>query len=330
MISMLRRLAGLSALATAFFASAPASATYSSMFVFGDSLSDTGNVFIATGGATPGAPYFDGRFSNGPVWIDGLAAGLAMPLGAVPSLAGGNNYAFGGARTGTTTSPVPGLLAQIGGLWAPTHPAADPNALYVVVGGGNDMRDARAAFIGNTAADVAGRQAAAAQAANNILNSVLFLASAGARHIMISTLPDLGTTPEAALLGLVTSSTDATARYNALIQGLELLAESLISGLDVVTFDMAAVAAAIRSDALNNGGGMYGITNVSMPCGAFAGSIGIPCDVSAFSDALHPSAAAHAIIAAAALRAVPEPTTALLVAVALVGLGWTRAARRAH
>lgn len=305
-------------------ASAPAIAgPYSSLYVFGDSLSDTGNVFAATGGAVPTSPYFAGRFSDGPVWIDHLAAGLGVPAGATPSLMGGNNYAFGGARTGSGAVPVPGLLAQFGGLWAPAHPGgADPDALYVVAGGGNDMRDARSAFTGDTAADQAGRQTAAATAASNLLSVVMGLASAGARHILVANLPDLGATPEAVFLGLTAASSDASARYNALVAGIEAVAEGLVAGLDVLSFDLAGVAAAIRDDALNHGGATFGITNVIAPCGAFPGSLGASCAVSAFSDALHPTAAAHAIIGAAALRAagVPEPATLWLAALAIGGL----------
>ena len=63
----------LSALCIALL-SAQASA-YSSLVVFGDSLSDTGNVYAATGGVIPGAPYASGRFSNGPIWLDTFALG---------------------------------------------------------------------------------------------------------------------------------------------------------------------------------------------------------------------------------------------------------------
>ena len=54
----------------------------------------------------PAAPYAGGRFSNGPVWVEGLAAGLGLgPL--APSVLGGTNYAFGGAQTGTTPNARP-------------------------------------------------------------------------------------------------------------------------------------------------------------------------------------------------------------------------------
>lgn len=326
MTTTLRRLVGIASLAAAALAAAPAHAyPYTSMTVFGDSLSDTGNVAIATGGAIPAPPYAPGRFSDGPIWIDVLAAGLGLPAGAVPSFAGGTNYAFGGARTGAGTSPVPGLLAQFGGLWAPANPFADPTGLYVVVGGGNDMRDARFAFPTNSLVDQAGRQAAAEAAANNLFTVVAGLASRGARHVLIGNLPDLGATPEAALLGLTASSSDATARYNALLAGFETALEGLFPALDVDLLDLFGLSNRIRDDAINNGGAIYGITNVSMPCGSFAGSAGASCASSLFSDALHPTSAAHAVVGAAALRAVPEPDMAWL---ALAGLAVLTLQRR--
>jgi outer membrane lipase/esterase len=61
---------------------APASATaalFTGLFAFGDSLTDAGNTSLATGGAQPGAAYYNGRYSNGPVWVEQFAAQLALP-----------------------------------------------------------------------------------------------------------------------------------------------------------------------------------------------------------------------------------------------------------
>src|SRR5690349_25159216 len=75
---------------------------YSEMVVFGDSLSDTGNVHAASTAQglipDPPPPYFNGRLSNGPIWVDRLAErlGIASPS---PSLTGGTNYAYAGAKT---------------------------------------------------------------------------------------------------------------------------------------------------------------------------------------------------------------------------------------
>src|SRR5215471_17330655 len=82
---------------------------YSALYVFGDSLSDSGNnaivfapnttpVPISGNDFIPTFPYASGRYTNGPVWAQDFAAGLG--LGVSPSLLGGTNFAFGGARTG--------------------------------------------------------------------------------------------------------------------------------------------------------------------------------------------------------------------------------------
>jgi phospholipase/lecithinase/hemolysin len=43
---------------------------FSEIVVFGDSESDAGNVFELSGDTYPASPpYWQGRFSNGPVWV---------------------------------------------------------------------------------------------------------------------------------------------------------------------------------------------------------------------------------------------------------------------
>lgn len=323
MLASLRRAGALLAIAAStWLAATPAAAgPYSSLTVFGDSLSDTGNIYTLTGNAFPSTPYQPGRFSDGPVWIDVLAAGLGLPMGATPSLLGGSNYAYGGARTGLTGNALnpgnpPGVYKQVRDVWAPANPSADASGLYVVVGGGNDMRDARSQVGG----DDSTRQTAAEQAAQNIEDSVALLASLGARTVMISTLPDLGATPEAFFLGKVAESSDATARYNAEVMAIEGTLEALFADLDVIVFDMAGIAADIRANP-----SAFGFTNVGLPCDPFppfpGGPTGGACSTSLFSDSLHPSGAAHAILGAAALaQAVPVPATLPLLALGLTGL----------
>lgn len=288
---------------------AGAAQAFSNVYFFGDSLSDTGNILTFTGGAVPAPPYYNGRFSDGPVWVEYLATGIGHTNAAKASLLGGNNFAFGGART--SGGSIPSLLSQVGSF-TNAIPAADPNALYVVVAGGNDMRDARSgnpALIGD----------AATAATNNLKTAVSLLAGKGAKHVLVSNLPDLGATPEAVALGLVGVSSQASQAFNALIGGVVSHGQNL--GLTVSFLDMAGLASAVRQDALSNGGGLYGITNVFTPCGAFQGSIGISCSMSQFSDALHPSAASHALLGEAALAAVPEPATYGLMALGLLVLG---------
>src|SRR6266545_4866093 len=77
------------------------------LVIIGDSLSDAGNADLATGGAllNPGL-YYQGRFSNGPIWVDTLAKYLGEPA-VQPSLAGGLDYAFGGATVAYQNQPPP-------------------------------------------------------------------------------------------------------------------------------------------------------------------------------------------------------------------------------
>ena len=306
---------------------------YSNLYIFGDSLSDTGNLAHASGGALPPLPagsgfngpyYGNAQLSNGPVWTEHLAAGLGLsPMVAAPSLMGGNNYAFAGALTDTSSTP-PGVLAQIGGPKAVglfgANPfdmtVADPSALYVVIAGGNDMRAARSLFKGNTATDIDGRQAAAVAAMTNLTTSIAVLASLGAKHFLVSTVPNLGYTPEAALLDLVDASTDATTRLNSMLPSLTLFGQSL--GLDMYMLDMAKLTDDIVTDAVFRAS--VGITNFDTPCAGFEYSAGASCDQSLFADVLHPSGYAHTLIAKAALEAlgIPEPSSLPLVLLALM------------
>jgi phospholipase/lecithinase/hemolysin len=121
---------------------------FTDLFVFGDSLSDQGNVRNITeslGSPYPTVPaneYTDGtnygRFTNGLNYIDGLAASLGLI--SISSSAGGHNYAYGGARTDSQSvggSPVPGALSildQEKSFITSLIAAADPNALFVVWG----------------------------------------------------------------------------------------------------------------------------------------------------------------------------------------------------
>ena len=98
---------------------------FSGLVVFGDSLSDNGNFFAMTGGTFPPAPYYQGRFSNGPVAVERLASRLGQSGAQVKDLAGG------GAKTGTGGQvAVTGMLSQLASFQAALGGGqADGNAL---------------------------------------------------------------------------------------------------------------------------------------------------------------------------------------------------------
>ena len=106
---------------------------------------------------------------------------------ATPSLAGGNNFAYGGATTGGTVPP--GVTFQtLDYLARQGINGADPDALYIVYAGGNDVRNE----LGSTLAP----EALAAAATENVRQTVTNLAQAGAEYIMVPNLSDLALTPD--------------------------------------------------------------------------------------------------------------------------------------
>lgn len=93
--------------------------TFSALYVFGDSLSDTGR------SPAPAGSYYSGRYSNGPLWVEYLSAQLGIPYNS------SNNFAVSGSTTSN-------LLAQVAGL--PSSPSLH-SALFTVKSGGNDFFD---------------------------------------------------------------------------------------------------------------------------------------------------------------------------------------------
>ena len=281
-------------------------AAFSQIISFGDSLSDTGNVAIATSGESPNPAfgYADGNFSNGDIWLDYL--GDSLNTGAQSaSLAGGTNHAWGGART-TVTDSVPSAQAQIAGYLATN--TVDPNALYTLLIGGNDIN----AFDGITVDQA--YIAAAGQAAAGLVGSLI---AAGAENVMVLNVPDVGAAPVAPP-GFESTLTGLSALYNGnLAAGLASLDQSKITVVDLFT-----IGQTITANVNTNG-----LDNVSDACLTESGVCATP-GTYLYWDALHPTTAAHALIADAALATVvPVPAALPLMIFALSGLVGARKLR---
>lgn len=299
----------LLALGLSCAASFGAQAAYSNLYFFGDSLSDTGNVYTASGGLEPpDPPYYQGRLSNGPVWVETVASRLGFAGAATASQQGGNNYAWAGAFSSADgiAGAGTGLLSQVFGQWAPTHPTADANALYVLGIGGNDLR-----YVDSHNQPSASPYSDPLSVLGNLLTSLDFLIAHGARNFLVANVPDLGLAPEA--VSHSQASTDLAKQYNTMLSG-QLAALALGRQVSITEIDLFALLDDVVADA-NSGGTLYGLHNASVSCW-------LPnapsCDDSVFFDYLHPTAKVHTLAAEAALAAlanqqVPEPQSSLLL-----------------
>ncbi len=200
------RLAAAAVFAATLAAPAGA-ATYDRIVVFGDSLVDAGNVFLATGGFAPtntfnnpSRGYYPGRFTNGLDYTDLLNKKLFNAY-MTPSLAGGTNYAFGGATYVANSDPVPDLAAQLA-TYTGGH-AVDPNALYIINLGGNDD------FAIENGTVPAPFVPAYEAALTTVLGTTLqALDAGGAKNILVTGIPNV-TATGVMLEGLVQAKLDA-------------------------------------------------------------------------------------------------------------------------
>lgn len=297
------------ALAVACLGVLPGAATagYTSLFVFGDSLSDPGNLFALAG--QPGSPYVDGRFSNGPVAAEYLANRMQLGPGQV------FNFAHGGAETGLNGalgSPT-GLTSQVNAFTGMLAGGpADPTGLYMVWAGPNDLLSL---FSGPPPSD-AQINATVAQAVGNLAGAVGTLYQAGARDFLLPLLPDLGATPRLNGTPLAAAASALSASFNmALIGAYDMLgANPLVQGEQFFVFNTPAAQAAAASALVLAGG------NATDAC---LGNAPAPsCTGFFFFDDIHPTTAAHAVLAEGLATAaqVPEPGSLLLAATAVAAL----------
>ncbi len=287
-------LAALTVAAVGGVASAASAQTYNRLVVFGDSLSDNGNLYAATGNTQPTSPpYFQGRFSNGPVFTEllGFTAGRSA-LGA--PVTGSINYAYGGARTDSSAFP-PGMRNQLlaytgaGGTFG-------ANDLVSILGGANNIFQAvPAASVSPNPTGAIQPVALAAAADNNfIVNSV---AGAGAGTILVSNLPNLALTPQfnqgAGAPAAPLADYAGTQFNGALLAGLMTTAAAR-PGSNIILMDLYKIGPALVARP-----GAFGLTNVRDAC--FNGvTICATPDTYLYWDSVHPTAAGHRLLAALA------------------------------
>ena len=291
-------------------------APFSQTVFFGDSLTDAGffrPFLIQTQG--PQAALV-GQFTTNPgfVWSQYLAetygTGAAPAWGLTTAgvvAADGSNYAAGGATFNAgpgfppapPTQYAPTIPTQVAAYLSRSGGTADARALYTVWGGANDLffhlngATSQAQFLG-----AAGIQVSVIDA----------LSQAGAKYILVPNLPDVGHTPFGMSQGAAGS-----AGISALVQAYNqtLFGGLAAAGLRVIPVDTYGLIGEIYASPA-----AYGFANVTTPA-CFGVPSSLVCsplstvpggaDSHAFADAVHPTPAAHKVLAELATSVIEGP-----------------------
>ena len=316
-----------------FFACLAQAGPYSGVYFFGDSLTDVGNVTATYAtlphppdAPIPGPPYFQGRASNGPLYADVLAAGLGFS--ATPSALGGNDFAFGGARTRYQLfgPPYLGIVDQVAAFRALPGPA-DPGALYVLFAGSNNVQD----ILSGRTIDALGNPVPGIGGTLGDIGAMLAgLYNEGARNLLVPNVPNIGRVPRVAENGPAAVA-GGTALSQALDAGLASLLDAFVlSHPDAHAFRFDTYGA--LEDIVANASS-YGLTDLTHRCYTgddlgFTGG-GTVCanpENYLFWDGIHPSAAVHDVLGREmlAVLGVPEPESTGLLAVGAIGFALAR------
>ncbi len=241
---------------------------FKTIVAFGDSLTDNGNLHdLDPDKYAPAEQYYEGRFSNGPVWVDYLAEADYLNADLI-------NNAYGGAQTSSDTKP--GLIQQVA---AYTDASSLPtDALFTIWIGGNDFLDGSSDF---------------KQSADNVRTALDALATFGAKSILVLNLPDLGAIPrnnadaqQSALATLIAES------YNAELKETVDDFEADNPDISVYYMDIFALFEDIVADPET-----YGLSNVDSICPNFLIVDNFDNDGYLFWDDIHPTTEAHEEIA---------------------------------
>jgi phospholipase/lecithinase/hemolysin len=286
---MPRRLAWIAILTITTLGATAQAADITGIVAFGDSLSDTGNTYLAIG-YPPSPPYYQGHYSNGPIWLEYLAnrLGIAAPT---PSLIGGTDNAWGGAQTGDGLSfmGTPNIGLQISTYLASNTLGA--SQLITIWGGAND-------FLNGGVTDPTVPVA-------NLATEITNLAAAGGKMFMVPNLPLLGELP--ATNTLPPSQRGAldflTLTFNSMLHTeLNQLQQTL--GVTILQIDVNSVFQQIMADP--GAFGLNNVTNSALGDGILSGQGYL------FWDTVHPTTVIQELIGNTAFSMVPEPSSITL------------------
>ncbi|MBU1346114.1 MAG: autotransporter domain-containing protein [Alphaproteobacteria bacterium] len=285
-------LAALTLAASCALATAASAQSYGRLVVLGDSLSDNGNLYLASGRTQPPSPpYFQGRFSTGPVFTEQLGFLAANFNGPVT---GSINLAYGGSRTDNTVAFPPGMRQQLstyvgrGGVFG-------PNDLVSVLGGANNIFQSIGLFATLPPASQANPTGFITPTLNAAVADMNFIvgdiASRGAGTILVTNLPRLGITPQFRTSPAAALADYAGSTFNSGLQASLVALAPTRPNTNIILFDLAKV-----SDTLAANPARFGFSNVTDAC--FTGvSVCANPDSYLYFDGVHPTAAGHRLLA---------------------------------
>lgn len=183
------------------FSSLSSATTLKNIVVFGDSLSDNGNLYEFTQHQIPLAPYYEGRFSNGLVWVEQLAE-MYYPKHAVLHL---KDFAFGGAGVADVELPdmLRTLSEEVDEYLLTNKNVANPRSLFVLWIGANNYFEVPKEIEEKVSLVMAG-----------INKDMERLVQKGAKHILLMNLPDLGKIPSSKMFDVVKELSCFSRRHN--------------------------------------------------------------------------------------------------------------------
>lgn len=272
------------------------------VFVFGDSLSDTGNLASLPKYSYLNTPPFNHGFTNGLFAVEVLAKNLRLKVKTSLHLIGppkGTNYAVAGATAGSTGDPLINLTSQVDTFLSYHGNSAPGNALYIFFIGGNDVSDA----LKNPGAPVITN---AVQAIDDNIRALIF---AGARAILVVNVPDLGLTPRIRSLGInvMNLASTLTNEFNSeLLAHLNTIGKDL--SIDIIDFDLYQLSHIVTDHSIgmgytNSTDACFDSTNFVYVNGCHSGR---SFEDYFYFDDFHPTQVTHERIGRALYSVVPE------------------------
>lgn len=273
-----------------------AATPFNNVVVFGDSLSDNGNLFALSGGAYPASSHaYKGRWSNGPVWIEYLAK---------YSSAGLTDLAEGGATTGDETSIPVGLQKQVADFiaLASHYPTMiSDETLFVVWAGPNDFLSGGTDYLG---------------AVDNIETAMDMLAAAGVKHLLVANMPNLGVTPRLNLYPELSEGAELlTQAFNATLNGAVDSFKQTYTSISVYYFDVYSILMEVIADPT-----AYGFTDVTNSYVNDDDTVNDDGEIYLFWDSIHPTTLTHKLIAKRAANLVDGASSAWFTSSGLLNI----------